>query len=75
MGWSNCCGFGGTFAEKNADVSGAMLEEKITAVFEYEGGGLVRLAIIPCLMHIQGALHRQRTGVKTVHLAETPGRG
>ena len=27
-----CCGFGGTFAVKNADVSAAMLDEKLAAV-------------------------------------------
>jgi L-lactate dehydrogenase complex protein LldE len=64
-----CCGFGGTFAVKNADVSSAMLAEKITAVLN-TGAEACTACDNSCLMHIQGALHRQRTGVNTVHLAE-----
>ncbi len=64
-----CCGFGGTFAVKNADVSGAMLSEKTHCILSTRaevctGGDN------SCLMHIGGALSRQRTGVRTVHLAE-----
>jgi len=64
-----CCGFGGTFAVKNADVSSAMLAEKTTAVLN-TGAEACTACDNSCLMHIQGALHRQRTGVRTVHLAE-----
>jgi L-lactate dehydrogenase complex protein LldE len=64
-----CCGFGGTFAVKNADVSGAMLEEKTGAVLA-TGAEVCTACDNSCLMHIQGALHRQKTGVKTLHLAE-----
>jgi len=64
-----CCGFGGTFAVKNADVSSAMLAEKVTAVLNTKAEACTACDN-SCLMHIQGALHRQRTGVKTVHLAE-----
>ena len=68
-GLEQCCGFGGTFAVKNADVSGAMLEEKVTAVMR-TGAEACTACDNSCLMHIQGALHRQKTGVRTVHLAE-----
>jgi L-lactate dehydrogenase complex protein LldE len=68
-GLEQCCGFGGTFAVKNAEVSGAMLEEKIAAVLK-TGAEACTACDNSCLMHIQGALHRQGTGVKTVHLAE-----
>lgn len=64
-----CCGFGGTFAVKNADVSSAMLAEKTTAVLN-TGAEECTACDNSCLMHIQGALHRQRIGVRTVHLAE-----
>ncbi len=64
-----CCGFGGTFAVKNADVSSAMLAEKVTSVMG-TSAELVTACDNSCLMHIEGALHRQRTGVKTMHLAE-----
>ena len=64
-----CCGFGGTFAVKNAEVSSAMLAEKTTAVLN-TGAEACTACDNSCLMHIQGALHRQRTGVRTIHLAE-----
>ena len=68
-GLEQCCGFGGTFAVKNAEVSSAMLAEKTTAVLN-TGAEACTACDNSCLMHIQGALHRQRTGVRTVHLAE-----
>ncbi|HEY5054523.1 MAG TPA: (Fe-S)-binding protein [Acidobacteriaceae bacterium] len=64
-----CCGFGGTFAIKNAAVSSAMLEEKTSAVLDTRADTCTACDN-SCLMHIQGALHRQHTGVKTLHLAE-----
>ncbi|MDX1636698.1 MAG: (Fe-S)-binding protein [Balneolaceae bacterium] len=64
-----CCGFGGTFAVKNADTSMAMLGDKISHIKE-TGAEVCIAADNSCLMHIGGALQRQRGGVKTVHLAE-----
>ncbi|MBC8160938.1 MAG: (Fe-S)-binding protein [Roseiflexaceae bacterium] len=64
-----CCGFGGTFAVKNADTSMAMLGDKLRAVRETKAEYCVA-ADTSCLMHIGGALHRERAGVKTMHLAE-----
>jgi L-lactate dehydrogenase complex protein LldE len=68
-GLEQCCGFGGTFAVKNADVSGAMLEDKLAAVLT-TGADACTACDNSCLMHIQGGLHRQKTGVRTMHLAE-----
>lgn len=64
-----CCGFGGTFAVKNADVSGAMLEEKLQAVLK-TGAEECTACDNSCLMHINGGLHRMRAGVRTIHIAE-----
>jgi L-lactate dehydrogenase complex protein LldE len=64
-----CCGFGGTFAVKNADVSAAMLADKMSHVLE-TGAEVCTAGDSSCLMHIGGGLSRQRTGVRTVHLAE-----
>jgi L-lactate dehydrogenase complex protein LldE len=64
-----CCGFGGTFAVKNAEVSSAMVADKVRAVLD-TGAEVVCAADNSCLMQIGGALSRQRTGVRTVHLAE-----
>jgi L-lactate dehydrogenase complex protein LldE len=66
---TECCGFGGTFAVKNADVSSAMLADKVRAVLD-TGAEVVCAGDSSCLMHIGGALSRQRTGVRTAHLAE-----
>jgi L-lactate dehydrogenase complex protein LldE len=64
-----CCGFGGTFAVKNADTSMAMLGDKLGCVLETRAE-FCAAADNSCLMHIGGALHRQRAGVGTIHLAE-----
>ena len=64
-----CCGFGGTFAIKNPDVSAAMLAEKTAAILSTRAE-VCTACDNSCLMHIQGALHRQHTGVQTLHLAE-----
>jgi L-lactate dehydrogenase complex protein LldE len=65
----SCCGFGGTFAVKNADVSAAMLTDKIETILQTEAEVCTALDS-SCLMHIGGGLARQRAGVQTVHLAE-----
>jgi L-lactate dehydrogenase complex protein LldE len=64
-----CCGFGGTFAVKNADTSNAMLADKVQGVLA-TGAEVCAAADSSCLLHIGGALSRQRTGVRTAHLAE-----
>jgi L-lactate dehydrogenase complex protein LldE len=64
-----CCGFGGTFAVKNADTSTAMLSDKLRAVLD-TGAEVCTAGDASCLMHIGGGLSRARAGVRTVHLAE-----
>ncbi len=64
-----CCGFGGTFAVKNAEVSAAMLSDKVQCVLSTHAE-ICTAVDNSCLMHIDGALHRQRTGIRTLHLAE-----
>ncbi|GAA2199585.1 (Fe-S)-binding protein [Sinomonas flava] len=70
-----CCGFGGTFSVKNADVSSAMLADKVANIC---GTGAEACAggDASCLMHIGGGLSREKRTtaqgrpVRTVHLAE-----
>ena len=69
VGLEECCGFGGTFSIKNAEVSSAMLSDKVNAVLNTRAE-VCTACDNSCLMHIEGALHRQRTGVRTAHLAE-----
>jgi L-lactate dehydrogenase complex protein LldE len=64
-----CCGFGGTFAVKNADTSAAMLADKIRHVLDTEAE-ICTAGDNSCLMHIGGGLKRQRAGVETLHLAQ-----
>jgi L-lactate dehydrogenase complex protein LldE len=64
-----CCGFGGTFALKNADTSAAMLSDKIAQVVE-TGAEVCSAGDASCLMHIGGGLSRRRSPVRTVHLAQ-----
>jgi L-lactate dehydrogenase complex protein LldE len=65
----SCCGFGGTFAVKNADTSAAICADKVSAIRQTQAE-VVTATDNSCLMHIGGALSRQRTGVRTMHLAE-----
>lgn len=64
-----CCGFGGTFALKNSDVSVAMGSDKARHVRSTNAEVLVA-GDNSCLMHIGGILSRQRAGVRVMHLAE-----
>ena len=65
----SCCGFGGTFSLKNAEVSTAMLEDKMANITT-TGAEVCTAGDASCLMHIGGGLSRTGSGVRTVHLAE-----
>ncbi|SHI36718.1 L-lactate dehydrogenase complex protein LldE [Tessaracoccus bendigoensis DSM 12906] len=64
-----CCGFGGTFSMKNPDVSIAMASDKARHVRSTDAEYLVA-GDHACLMNIGGVLHRQRSGIRTIHIAE-----
>lgn len=64
-----CCGFGGTFSVKFPEVSGAMARTKIEAI-QRTGADTVVSADSSCLMQLQGAIHRARLDIRTLHLAE-----
>jgi L-lactate dehydrogenase complex protein LldE len=64
-----CCGFGGTFSVKFAELSGAMARAKIDAITRL--GVKTVISLDPsCLMQIQGALSRAGLPIRTLHLAE-----
>ncbi|MFJ4964595.1 (Fe-S)-binding protein [Streptomyces sp. NPDC088729] len=65
----SCCGFGGTFALKNAETSTAMLHDKLDAVAA-TGATVCTAGDSSCLMHIGGGLSRIRSGTRTLHLAQ-----
>jgi L-lactate dehydrogenase complex protein LldE len=64
-----CCGFGGTFAIRNPDVSSAMLADKLGDI-EQSGAAAVCACDASCLMQIRGGLERTGSAVRALHLAE-----
>jgi L-lactate dehydrogenase complex protein LldE len=64
-----CCGFGGTFSLKNADVSVSMGADKARNVKD-SGAEVLAAGDNSCLAHIGGMLSRQRSGIRVMHLAE-----
>jgi L-lactate dehydrogenase complex protein LldE len=64
-----CCGFGGLFSIKNADISGSMLDRKLTALIA-SGADRVVSCDAGCLLHLAGGLHRRASTIRTQHLAE-----
>ncbi|MER7722219.1 (Fe-S)-binding protein [Streptomyces flaveolus] len=68
-GAEECCGFGGTFAVKNADVSAAMGDDKVRNALSTSAEVLCG-ADNSCLMHIGGMLRRRDAPQRALHLAE-----
>jgi L-lactate dehydrogenase complex protein LldE len=64
-----CCGFGGTFAVKNAETSTAMMTDKVRCILNTKSNFCAG-GDNSCLMHIGGGLSRLQTGVRPIHLAE-----
>ncbi|MEU7034508.1 (Fe-S)-binding protein [Streptomyces sp. NPDC046237] len=68
-GAEECCGFGGTFAVKNPDVSAAMGADKVRSAVS-TGADVLCAADNSCLMHLGGTMSRLKVGVRPVHIAE-----
>lgn len=64
-----CCGFGGTFSVKYADISRGITEHKAARV-EQTGAGTVIACDASCLMQISGELKRRGSAVRCMHIAE-----
>ena len=64
-----CCGFGGSFAVKYADISAAMVEDKVNNIID-SGADTVVGCDMGCLMNIQGMLSRKGSDIKTLHIAQ-----
>jgi L-lactate dehydrogenase complex protein LldE len=64
-----CCGFGGTFSVKYADISRSITQDKATRV-EKSGAGAVIACDASCLMQISGELKRRGSEVRCMHIAE-----
>ncbi len=67
--YDECCGFGGSFAVRYPDISGAIVDDKaqfaeatrVDALISTDAG---------CLMNIAGRLRRRNSRLKVLHLAE-----
>ncbi|MCA1908388.1 MAG: (Fe-S)-binding protein [Magnetospirillum sp.] len=64
-----CCGFGGTFAVRQPEVSAAMVADKIAAIGQ-TGASRVVSGDCGCLMNIGGALDKAGKPTRPQHLAE-----
>lgn len=65
----DCCGFGGTFAVKNAAISTEMVKEKSQHISETKADYLVG-GDVSCLMNIGGRMQREGKNVKVMHIAQ-----
>ncbi len=68
-GAEECCGFGGLFAVKMGDISGAILKRKLENI-EASGAETIVGTDVSCLMNIAGGLRRRGSRVQVKHLAE-----
>ena len=64
-----CCGFGGTFCVSEEAISIKMGQDRI-ADHAQAGVEYITSGDMSCLMHLDGILKRQKSTVKTIHLAE-----
>lgn len=64
-----CCGFGGTFAVKNAAISASMAEQKVVNAAA-AGADYIISTDLSCLMQLEGYIKRHNVPVKTMHIAD-----
>lgn len=64
-----CCGFGGSFSVRYPQVSGAMVDDKMSCILR-TGADAVVSTDAGCLMNIGGRLHREGRAVEVLHIAE-----
>ncbi len=64
-----CCGFGGLFAIKYGEISSGMMDRKLDNILS-TGADRVVGCDLSCLLNINGGLHRRKSAVKGVHIAQ-----
>ena len=69
-----CCGFGGLFSVKMADISNAMLINKIENINNSAADTIVT-GDVSCLTQMNGGLSRQKSAKRVVHLADVLAKG
>lgn len=70
----NCCGFGGLFSVKMADVSGAMLGKKLDRIAQSEADAILT-GDVSCLTHMNGGLEKQGQAARVRHIADVLAEG
>lgn len=64
-----CCGFGGTFAVRQPEISAAMVKDKVEALESTQASKVVS-GDCGCLMNITGAMKKQGSPMSGQHIAE-----
>lgn len=64
-----CCGFGGTFCVAEEAVSVKMGKDRVTDHTKH-GAEYITSSDLSCLMHLEGILHRNKSKIKVIHIAE-----
>jgi L-lactate dehydrogenase complex protein LldE len=64
-----CCGFGGTFCVTEEAISVKMGQDRIKDHEDHNVDYITGFDM-SCLMHLEGILRRQRSPIKTIHIAE-----
>ncbi len=64
-----CCGFGGTFAVNESDVSAAMGRDRIADHIAADSEVIVA-GDMSCLMHLQGLISRNKSPIAVMHIAQ-----
>ena len=64
-----CCGFGGSFSFKYADISAAMTQDKVNNIIA-SGADTVVGCDMGCLMNIQGLINRKGADIRVMHIAQ-----
>ena len=64
-----CCGFGGTFAVKNKEISSSMTEQKVLNALK-TGAEYIVSTEASCLMNINGFINKKKLPIKGIHLAD-----
>jgi L-lactate dehydrogenase complex protein LldE len=65
----DCCGFGGVFCISEEAVSVKMGKDRVTDHTK-NGAEYITSSDLSCLMHLEGILHRSKSKVKVIHIAE-----
>lgn len=70
----DCCGFGGTFSVKMAEISEQMVDEKVEHILETDADTLIGMDC-SCLMNIKGRLNRRGIPIQVKHIAQVLNEG